>query len=238
MKKIINLLVAMCLLLTLSVTNELLEDSYWGYNSSKVEAAKVDGRITGTTFQIEFNKKQYTITNLHICRIPNMIEKERRDDYNFAQIVKGEKPSAFPPLKDTDLIGQKIQVGEQNRKILKVDEEHDLCILEGNINLVPFDLSSSYEVGESIRVIGYPRGLGKIIHKGRIFSKEKGYFPWLKRTTEYLYANVIGYPGNSGSPVLNKYGRVIGVVFAGDQHHTEMMIVPLEYLKDFLNKNI
>jgi S1-C subfamily serine protease len=99
-------------------------------------------------------------------------------------------------------------------------------------------MADSYRSGELIRVIGYPRGLSKTVRKGRIFDKDSTYFPWLQRTTEYVHISAIGYPGNSGSPVIDKYGRVVGVLFAGTSFHTEALIVPLEYLKNFLAREL
>lgn len=45
----------------------------------------------------------------------------------------------------------------------------------------------------------------------------------------------ISYPGNSGSPVVNVWGKVIGVLFAGNPEViTEAFIVPLSSVRDFL----
>jgi S1-C subfamily serine protease len=42
-------------------------------------------------------------------------------------------------------------------------------------------------------------------------------------------------PGNSGSPVVNTYGSVIGVAFAANEYGTRSYVVPLDDLKDFLS---
>ena len=239
MKKVIRILLLCGMFAILPILNEQVEEAYWvGLASSKVEPAMIENRNVATTFQLKFEDMQYTISNLHVCRIPNIVENIRRNDYNYNQIKKGLKPRTFPPLKDSDLVDELIKVGSAYRRIIAVDEFHDLCILEGNINIPAFTMADSYRSGELVRVIGYPRGLSKTVRKGRIFDKQSSYFPWLQRTTEYVHISAIGYPGNSGSPVIDKYGRVIGVLFAGTQFHTEAMIVPLEYLKNFLSREL
>ena len=41
------------------------------------------------------------------------------------------------------------------------------------------------------------------------------------------------YPGNSGSPVFNKYGNVVGVAFASNEF-SRGYIIPLSFVVNFL----
>jgi hypothetical protein len=239
MKKLINILLLTGLFAILPILNEQVEEAYWvGHVATKVEPAMIGTRNVGTTFQVEYNEVQVTLTNLHICRIPNMLRKIRRDDYNRDRIKDKLPPVSFPALQDSDLVDQYIRIGGHPRRIIAVDKFHDLCILEPNPNLKSLSLADSYRSGELVRVIGYPRGLSRTVRKGRIFDKQTTYFPWLQRTTAYVHISAIGYPGNSGSPVIDKYGRLIGVLFAGTSFHTESMIVPLEYVRNFLEREL
>jgi hypothetical protein len=237
-KKLIKTTVLVGFFLFLPIINEMVEESYWvSYASTSVEPAQIKDDTVATTFQLEYKEEQYTVTNLHVCRIPHKMKQHRRNNYNHKRIGQDKMPISFPPLKDIDLVGQYIKVGDFDRQIIAVSEFHDLCLLEPNPNIKAFKLASSYENGELVRVIGFPRGLSKTIRKGRIFNKDEAYFPWLKRTTEFVHISSIGYPGNSGSPVINKWGNVVGVLFAGNFFHTETMIVPLEYLRNFMERS-
>lgn len=56
-----------------------------------------------------------------------------------------------------------------------------------------------------------------------------------------VQANTISnatYPGNSGSPALNKDGKLIGVLFAGDNRTHQGCLVPLIDLEEFLQEAI
>jgi S1-C subfamily serine protease len=134
---------------------------------------------------------------------------------------------------------QFIKIAGHRRQILAIDYNHDLCILETEMTKKPFDLSTSYTIGEEIHLIGHPRGLPLIVRKGRIISRGMGIYPWLVHRTQvpYLMISSTTYPGNSGSPVLNKYGNLIGVLFAGRRGiHTEALVVPLDSVRQFLER--
>ena len=50
------------------------------------------------------------------------------------------------------------------------------------------------------------------------------------------HVNLISYGGNSGSPILSKWGRVVGVLFAGYRGQpTASYMVPLSYVEGFLH---
>lgn len=215
-KRIINVAMILCLFLAAPLIGEQVEETYWiGYASTKVEPAIYNENRVATTFQVAYNGEQYTMTNLHVCRIAHI---------------------DMPGTLDIFLVGKFIRVGDYHRQILAVDPVHDLCLLEPNTSLPSFDLSENDIKGELVRIIGFPRGLDKTLRKGRIFGQERGVMYWLgSHEVNYKLISTLAYGGNSGSPVVDKWGNLVGVLYGGRRGiHTEAFIVPLEDVKNFL----
>lgn len=236
----------------LPIAIEQCEEAYWvGYAGKKTSPVKVFGNNIASSFQLEYKGKQVTVTNLHVCRVPMLLEiRRRKEEAKGIELVNRMLRIAglhqhqieykkYPPLTDEYNVGKYMEIGEHERKILAVDKFHDLCILEGDPNKPSFSLANNIYVGELIRVIGYPRGMSRTFRKGRVMKKDNDFFPWLKRSVNYIQVSAIAYGGNSGSPIIDKYGRVVGVLFAGSPvYHTEVLIVPLEDLRNFLERSL
>jgi len=83
--------------------------------------------------------------------------------------------------------------------------------------------SDEVEVGQSVLALGSPLGLKRTVTKG-IVSNNRRYFsgnfrlPTGQKTGEYnnwLQVDAAANPGNSGGPVVNNKGEVIGIVARG-----------------------
>jgi S1-C subfamily serine protease len=92
---------------------------------------------------------------------------------------------------------------------------------------------------DEIVLVGYPRGIGKTIRYGHIITKKSWIAPWIGNFPIDTYQiSTPAYPGNSGSPLVNKRGEVVGVLFAGHPYYPlEPFMVPLEAIQSFLLLN-
>lgn len=162
-----------------------------------------------TGFHLKFFNKTYIITNRHVCD-------------SHLQIY-GHNNIQFE-----DYIG----------KIIAIDEYHDLCIVTSNRNDGLQLAEKAAKPLDKIYLVGHPRGIGLTIREGRIIEEEYHATSWLDgRTVPWVQISTSAYPGNSGSPVTNQKGEVVGVLFAGHPFfHAEPFMVPHRYLKAFILK--
>ncbi len=124
---------------------------------------------------------------------------------------------------------------------IRISENSDCAVLQVyKAGLNPLTLSIEVQVGQPILVIGSPIDLKffNYITRG-IVSKLDVQQDWLSDNPVIMIDAAVN-PGNSGGPVFDMYGRVIGIVIAGYTHNCGMnfitptvdIIVLLEGWKD------
>jgi S1-C subfamily serine protease len=190
----------------------------------------------GTGFYVKARSgKTFIVTNSHVCNMgPQRLYAELPD-------------SRFTKLK-----------------LREISRVTDLCILESNADIEGLELSSDLNVGQQVEILGHPRlfpltsttgeytgdlykiqmpmSLGKCpkdmegpLSDGKF---DTGFFGELDVCM--LNVPVAGIStakslgGNSGSPVVNWKGDVVGVVFGGFNDNNDALIIPLPDLKEFL----
>ena len=171
-------------------------------------------------------------------------------------------------LADFQYVSRDIQINYADSSIhfdvelIDYDLDLDLAILKLNSDelenlsyLTFFNLSDptddSYDedntislyYGESIIIVGNANGYGLSISCG-VVSAPVRYFDYLNKRVVAIQTDAAVNPGNSGGPMLNAYGQVIGIVsFKIVTETTENLgyaipsYVVMEYL-DSLNQNI
>lgn len=241
MKKLLKSLGLLALMLVIPLAGHRAHKHYI-YDYKGLSVVRLTGEFAGrssggTGFQVlGASGRQYTMTNNHVCMLAD------KNDLMMAEDYTGEKYAL---------------------KIVDIYDDHDLCILEGLTHLPTLGVANMAIHHEQVHVIGHPRleeitiqsasfvGQKKIslymprkLSRGCKNGKEMVQFGhlWAYGLTmcyEHLntyHANLISYGGNSGSPVVDDLGRIIGVLFAGDRTAvTATYLVPLTHVKKFLS---
>ena len=93
------------------------------------------------------------------------------------------------------------------------DRANDLALLRvsaGDLPAAPVGDSRALQVGELILAVGHPWGVRETATLGIVSANGAG--TWLGRTRrELLQADVALAPGNSGGPLANARGEVVGI---------------------------
>lgn len=105
---------------------------------------------------------------------------------------------------------------------------NDICTLRGDFSKQkPLSLAKSAGPFEEEWIVGYPMDFGLTITHG--YSQLKA----IVYNGIQVISTTSVLPGNSGSPVLNRYGHIIGVVSTLNNGRTGY--IPLEDVKNFLD---
>jgi serine protease Do len=160
------------------------------------------------------NKKGYLITNFHV--------------------VKGSRHLTVTRFKQEG--GALKRVIYRDVEIVATAPFHDLAVLkikedEDEITNVILSSSDHVEVGETVFAIGNPLGLERSVTEGVISQAERNFKGFL-----YLQVDAPVNPGNSGGPLFNCRGEVIGVINMGVPAMDGLnFAIPVMHVKYVLN---
>ena len=116
-------------------------------------------------------------------------------------------------LKGTDAVVVNSKGEEFNASILHIDLEKDLALLKINdpdyqrLEAIPYNIhKGNTDLGEQVFTLGYPRN--NIVYGEGYLSARAGYNSDSSTFQVHISAN----PGNSGGPIFNNNGEVIGIL--------------------------
>jgi S1-C subfamily serine protease len=231
-----NLLKSIVLGLSLIVTILVVPSAHRLWLRSKVESQVVRitteaGNSGGTGVHVKLpSGKVAILTNSHVC-------SHVKDDQGIVWVSEdGERPVP--------------------KRVIEESNFTDLCLVQPLEHHSGLSLASNIYSGETVHAIGHPLLMpitmtsGEIIFEGEIqvfdhmgsdnCTKPKnkivdsmfGPACVVDITADYMTVNIL--PGNSGSPVVNGFGNIVGLVFAGDSDIHWGVMIKLADINEFL----
>jgi serine protease DegQ len=147
------------------------------------------------------------VTNRHVANGAKQLEVERWN---------GEPLTATSPSIDPEVDLATIKVAGAN----------------ASMHLAARDASP----GDRVRAVGYPEA-GKITATaGRVIEFFDGATIDPELAGRLMRTSTPIKPGNSGGPVLDRRGEVVGVIFATDARDSTALAIPVSRLRDALSK--
>ena len=121
-------------------------------------------------------------------------------------------------------------------KLIGVDARMDIGLLkiEGNYDLLDLGNSNDISVGEKVIAIGNPLGLQFSVSEGIISAVHRA---GPNNINAYIQTDAALNPGNSGGPLINKKGEVIGINnFKIGSSESLGFALESNYIKDVVNQ--
>jgi S1-C subfamily serine protease len=123
--------------------------------------------------------------------------------------------TCYHVVQDAGRIVVRTKAGTFAGKLVKSDKANDIALLKiaGKFATLPVGLSRAMKLGESVFTIGFPnielQGFAPKLTKGEISS-----LTGVQDDPREFQISVAVQPGNSGGPLVNQYGNVVGIVSA------------------------
>jgi S1-C subfamily serine protease len=193
---------------------------------------------TGATgFQLRMPSGQVlTVTNAHVC----------------AMAENGLLRAWVPGTTRAMLI-----------RVLEASKTADLCLAEGLAGASGLALASDQGESERLYAVGHPYLRPIVVSSGYLVGRTmaelmaediadekdcvgprykmkrvRGFLGEIEMCVELFDSydtSIPIYPGNSGSPIFNARGEVVGVAFAADGRTAHGLIVPLDVVREFIS---
>src|SRR5216683_5265390 len=158
---------------------------------------------------------------------PSVVQVRRGDRGAGTGVIWHENGSIITNHHVVASAGTQLQVELQDGRVLDAyvvdsDPAFDVAMLkvtENNLKAAPVGDSAKLRVGELVFAIGNPWGQRGVVTAGIVSALSKVKMRNSNRQLEYIKSDVRLAPGNSGGPLLNAQGHVIGInamIMGGD----------------------
>jgi S1-C subfamily serine protease len=148
----------------------------------------------------------------------NVMEIPQGTGSGFLWDNKGHIVTNFHVIYEADEIEVKLMDGKSyDATVVGADPDHDLAVLQinpTNLNISPLMIGSSSDlrVGQKVLAIGNPFGLDSTLTTGIISALGRTIQSMTQRYIhDVIQTDAAINPGNSGGPLLDSFGRLIGV---------------------------
>ncbi|QEM09755.1 S1C family serine protease [Mucilaginibacter rubeus] len=147
---------------------------------------------------------------------PKVITPANFRGTGFALTSNGYLATDYHVIKNADSVYVQNASGESfHAKVIYTEPQYDLAILQindpafKNLGPIPYNLKRSEgDLGESLYTLGYPAD--NMVYGAGYLASSANYS---NDSTEYMISVPVN-PGNSGGPLLDEKGNVIGVITA------------------------
>lgn len=113
--------------------------------------------------------------------------------------------------KDIEIVSRDGFSSDAN--VIAINPFHDLALLSTNLDLKALRITDKVKVGEGVLAVGSPLGLDSVTF-GIVSSVDRTIQSPLGTPLYVLQTDAAVNPGNSGGPLVNTKGEVVGVVTA------------------------
>lgn len=218
-----------------SSTGKLLPWLHSGTDADAAGETPVSGpmgnfHLTEAAAQPAFDSEEQQNIAVYKKALPsvvNITSTEVAFDFFYGPVPQQGQGSGFVLTKEgliltnNHVIGnaQRLEVMLSNKhkyraKVLAVDKNHDLALIKIDApDLLPVTLSDSRNlmVGQRVYAIGNPFGLNGTMTRGIISAIRSIRGPQGNPIEDAIQTDAAVNPGNSGGPLLNSHGEVIGI---------------------------
>jgi len=229
------------LLVTVLYLSPILKSVHWYTLVSKHKyiARLINERgAGGTGFVLMVGNRPIIITNAHVCNLSQngFLLLELNGTISIAKILKAFQINDLCAVEAPKKIRSGFDLAafyyiHQNVYVIGHPLLEPTSITEG-------ELSSSIKITMEIQynpTVETCSGDGfRIQEYFDIEHITQGIMSVCLRTTSALSTTATVMPGSSGSPMVNMFGNVVGVVYAGN--NARSYVVPLEELKQFIKE--